>query len=606
MTRSRSSPLSSTPCALSTRRWLAFLIVSGLVLLIFGRSIFFGWVPYDDAVAVRGNSLLQMPWSLGKIKLMLTERPVANWMPATWFMQSLEKSIFGDNAMGYHAVSVVSFIIAAMLWLRAFAGKIGAWTPVLAGVLVWALHPARVESVSWISSQKDIFNLVAIGAFACLYWSRKGGWHSVLAFVFYVVALLFKQTSFPLIAAVFFVDLAMSRHHRAERMSWLGTWCIHRLHYVAVSAAAIVAVVWANRANPTTAETIGEFTMVEQLVRGLGGLGGYVAQTLWPVDLVPDPSYPSSAGGFVLLGVLTLLAAIGAAVWVFSKGGAGRGLVAAGWCWFVICLLPFSGFVPSALEFSTPRLTLIAHLGLIPMVAAAVSALGGREKPVRSLGFAVAGIVVANLAIQSLGQQRLWQSESKFFARLVQRDAEHYRGQVNLIMIDHREGRHEHAIERAAWVTSFRPRSVVGWFQAIAGAGYMGDHKRAIKLADLAKESVADTTSIEYLRGLSLRELGEKAEALAAFQLVVAQQPSHMQALAEIARIYFENEMTIDARATVERGLEYGVTPDLLIVAAQIEKREGNEAGFKEVVQLLESRWANDEKVAAFLNALAE
>src|SRR5579871_3094304 len=70
----------------------------------------------------------------------------------------IEAKLWGDQVLGYHLVNVVLHVIAACLVVMLCQQlKIkGAW---LAGA-VFALHPVNVESVAWISEQKNTLSLV--------------------------------------------------------------------------------------------------------------------------------------------------------------------------------------------------------------------------------------------------------------------------------------------------------------------------------------------------------------------------------------------------------------------------------------------------------------
>ena len=69
-----------------------------------------------------------------------------------------EAQLWGDYVLGYHLVTIVLHVIAACLVVtlcQRLSIK-GAW---LAGA-IFALHPINVESVAWISEQKNTLSLV--------------------------------------------------------------------------------------------------------------------------------------------------------------------------------------------------------------------------------------------------------------------------------------------------------------------------------------------------------------------------------------------------------------------------------------------------------------
>src|SRR5579862_3494862 len=70
----------------------------------------------------------------------------------------LEHHLWGDSTLGYHVLNVALHTIAACLFaliLSRLSIK-GAWV----GAFLFALHPVSVESVAWISEQKNTLSAV--------------------------------------------------------------------------------------------------------------------------------------------------------------------------------------------------------------------------------------------------------------------------------------------------------------------------------------------------------------------------------------------------------------------------------------------------------------
>lgn len=84
------------------------------------------------------------------------------WRPLRTLSFALDKSIFGDSPLGPHAVNVLLHGAGAAC-LFALLRRLGAreWAA-LAGALVYALHPAQVETVAWISSRGDLLAIACV------------------------------------------------------------------------------------------------------------------------------------------------------------------------------------------------------------------------------------------------------------------------------------------------------------------------------------------------------------------------------------------------------------------------------------------------------------
>ena len=138
----------------------------------------------------------------------------------------LEHGIWGDATLGYHLVnlllhataSVLVVLILRRLWVP------GSW---LAGIL-FAVHPVCVESVAWISEQKN--TLSAVFAFgSALVYLRSGrsgrGWGYAAASLLFAAAILTKSVTATLPAVVLVLlwwrEGRLARRDIARLLPWL-------------------------------------------------------------------------------------------------------------------------------------------------------------------------------------------------------------------------------------------------------------------------------------------------------------------------------------------------------------------------------------------------
>src|ERR1700722_524096 len=114
----------------------------------------------------------------------------------------VEQRIWGDSLLGYHLVNIVLHAAAACLFALVLARARPApgalpgseWLAAAA----FALHPVCVESVAWISEQKNTLSLVfyLLSALAYLRFERDRAWGWYFpAFGLFVLALLSKSVT---------------------------------------------------------------------------------------------------------------------------------------------------------------------------------------------------------------------------------------------------------------------------------------------------------------------------------------------------------------------------------------------------------------------------
>ena len=134
--------------------WLAWLGLAALCVLAYAPAMRGGFL-WDDHAHVTQPEL-QSVAGLGRIwfELGATQQYYPVLHSAFW----LEHRLWGDTAAGYHWLNLLLHVAAAGLLVRVLQRLAipGAW---LAG-LVFALHPVAVESVAWISEQKNTLSTV--------------------------------------------------------------------------------------------------------------------------------------------------------------------------------------------------------------------------------------------------------------------------------------------------------------------------------------------------------------------------------------------------------------------------------------------------------------
>lgn len=142
-------------------------------LIVFGRSVTFDFVLFDDDLNTYANARLTPPtWD--SFVHYGTHLYFNVYMPVTWAIWLLTAAVAylpevpaGTpplNPHVFHALSTVTHGVAvAFCYLLLRQLRFDPW-PACAGALVFALHPLQVESVGWISA----YNVVLSGAFAML------------------------------------------------------------------------------------------------------------------------------------------------------------------------------------------------------------------------------------------------------------------------------------------------------------------------------------------------------------------------------------------------------------------------------------------------------
>jgi len=338
----------------------------------------------------------------------------------------VQHQLFGDEPSGYHIANVLLHASAACLFalfLRRLAVP-GAW---LAGFL-FALHPVCVESVAWITEQKNTLSLVFYLAAGLAYLSfdeqRKGKQYA-LALALFICALLSKTTTGTLPAGLLVVF--WWKRGRIE-------WRRDVLPLLPWFALATGMGLFSASLERTQLGAVGDDFALTFTQRSL--LAGrivwfYLYKFFWPTDLifiyprwVVDPS--SIAQWLFPLGLLALVAAL----WAWrgrSRTPIATLLLFAGSLFPVLGFFNVFGFLYSYVADHWQYLPCIA---LAAFAAAGISTgLARFAPPVRWTAMIV---LLATLGTLSWRQSRMYEDRETFYRTTIERNPECWMAYNNL------------------------------------------------------------------------------------------------------------------------------------------------------------------------------
>ncbi|MSU65215.1 MAG: tetratricopeptide repeat protein [Opitutus sp.] len=545
-------PVQSEPWQLSDR-WACFLIFA-VTLVAYFPALSGGFI-WDDAGHVTRGDLRSLA-GLGRIwfEVGATQQYYPFLHTAFW----LEHHVIGDSAAGYHLINLLLHATAACLagiLLRRLSVP-GAWL----AALLFALHPVAVESVAWISEQKNTLSAV-LYLCAALAWLRYDQQQRRSAYVWatilFVLALLTKTVTATLPAA-----LLVIAWWRRGTIDWRRD-VRPLLSWFALSAVAGVTTAWFER-NLIGAE--GTHFDLDPLQRGL--LAGrtiwfYLAKLFWPSNLMfVYPRWTIDAGAWwqylYPLSVLALLAAL----WRYREQS--RGPLAA-LLFFAGTLFPALGFVnvfPFIFSFVADHFQYLASLGVFALVAAGLTMASLRWP--RWAGRALAGVILVGIGTLTWSQTQVYRDNVTLFEDTLRRNPDAWMAHHNLGTVLVGARRAAEAIPHFEQTLRLRPDYAEGEsnlgdsLTRVGRATEALPHlERALKLqpryaeahnnlgvalmaVGRREEGMAKFSEALKLRahypvahfnlGLALASSGRPADAVAYFQEAVRQQPDYAEA----------------------------------------------------------------------------
>ena len=241
------------------------------------------------------------------------------YQPFAWMVLELEYLVWGFDARGYHLVSLVLHALVSLV-LMAFIKELlervkGTANPTalriapMAAVLLWAVHPLRVEVVAWASCQPylpcALLYIFALHAYLKAHPEEgpiQWAWLSV-AWACAASALLFKAAalSLPLVLTV------LDYYPLKRRGIWSGNrfgrdafrlWLEKFPFYVLTLIFAVVAVVGREVVDHPPLSTVHAYT--SKLIKLTYGITFYLSRTLNPGQLSVTYPEPPDLGLFRL------------------------------------------------------------------------------------------------------------------------------------------------------------------------------------------------------------------------------------------------------------------------------------------------------------------
>jgi tetratricopeptide (TPR) repeat protein len=378
----------SRTSALLRRTW-PWVVIPLAALLVYYPALRGGLI-MDDAEHITPR-LLQSSRGLARIWFELGATP--HYYPVLNSVFWCEHLLWGDVALGYHLANLVQHAAVACLVVLV-ARRLNLPGAVFAG-LVFAVHPVHVESVAWISEQKNTLStLLGLGAVLAYfsYQEKRRPVVYALASALFLAALLTKT-----VVAVIPPALLVVTWWRQGRLAWkrdiapLLPWLLTGMILGLFSA-------WFERTYSHAEGAAFHVSLLERTLIAGRGVCFYVRTLVWPANLVyinprwtPDVNDPAAYAG---LGCVLL---VGATLVALARRWRGP-LVA--FLLFTGMLFPVLGFLNiNWFNFSyvANHFAYLPSLGLVVPLAAVVASGIRRLTPHAGAAWAASGLAVATL-----------------------------------------------------------------------------------------------------------------------------------------------------------------------------------------------------------------
>jgi len=486
---------------LRRERWaLAGLAIAFAVM--FGRAASYGFV-WDDVQEIERNAAFDRPLADG-LALTQTERTdpaltelstirlaYDSYRPLLFASYWIDVRLWGRSATALHLMNMLiaaAAIAAAYAVLRRWLGASLALVP----TALFALHPAQVEAVAYISGRGDLLaGMFALWAtFAALHASvaaaRRGriAW-AIAAAIAFACSLLTKEAYLGLPVAI----CAVLWSERQLRARW---WIPTTLVGVAVGYLAL-------RTAMVTA------TSQAVAGRALAALPGVVLEYLrilvLPLDLGTERLH---ARGYLISGWIAVGVVMVVLVLVRARLGASARRAIAGGTWTVAMLGPSAVPIVS-MGVAADRYAYLGVIGVGVMISLGGAAVLGRRPQLERVIIGIGAVWAAMLLFVAWRQVPVWVDNPTLYAHAAAMSPDSSNAQYRLGFLDAADGDWPAAIERFERATVLDPDNVLALNNL--GVAYLTTRDPARAKAALARAVAINPAHFRAWYNLGLAEL---------------------------------------------------------------------------------------------------
>ena len=501
---------------------------------------------YDDPMYVTENEMVQSGLNARSAMWAVTTDAAGNWHPVTWFSHLLDVELFGMDARGHHATSVLIHAVNVLLLLWLLVQLTGTfWRSAMVAAL-FAVHPLNVESVAWIAERKNVlstsFWFLATLSYVRFVRTRSLRWYIATACTF-ALGLLAKPMLVTLPFTLLLLDFWPLK--RAESEAFNGrsgvatvlTLVREKLPLFAISALFSVIIFMVQRAEGAV-RTLGALAFHVRIENAAIAYAHYIQKMILPFELVPHYAHPgmdvntllAAACGLAILGVTV------ACVFLSRR----HPHLIVGWFWYLGTLVPVIGIVQVGSQAYADRYAYIPLFGVFLMIVWSLpTALGATVRGRNGIGLAFT-IVIALLGARTWNQAAHWHNSQTLHAYGISIFPEDGVMQNNLGIYYFANGDLEKADYHATLAVEHHPRNVKAVYNLGIVRVKQERHTEAIELFRNALLLYPEFLDARQHLGNTLRESGDISGAREAYEKALEFNPEFSDAHFGLGQLLLE------------------------------------------------------------------
>jgi protein O-mannosyl-transferase len=509
--------------AFGPKDWFFVVALVVAVLLVY-QPAWHGGLLWDDDMHVTRPELRS--WH-GLYRIWFDVGATLQYYPLLHTAFWIEHELWGDAAFGYHLVNILLHATAALM-VALILRRLKVPGAYLAAA-IFALHPIQVESVAWITEQKNtlsaLFYLGSLLVYLRFDQTRKMssyGW----ALLLFMLGILTKTVIATLPGALLVIFW-----WQRGRLSWKNDVLPLVPFFLLGAGGGMITAWWELQINHCVGPDF-TLTLVERFL--IAGRTAWILlwKLLWPTQLTfIYPRWQIDTG--IWWQYVFPLGAVGLLVALWSIRRWVRAPLAAV-LFFGGTLFPVLGFFnlyTFRYSFVANHYQYLAGLGIITLVAAGAALLLTRQELWNGLGgYALCLVPLAILAGLTSQQSRMYADSETLYRTTIAENPDCWMARNNLGMVLLDRGQTDEAMFLFQKALEIKPDYAEGHYLLGLALVARGRLDEAIAHCQRALEIKPDYAEAHNNLGCLLRDRGRLVEATAHFRTALEIDPNYAQA----------------------------------------------------------------------------
>jgi len=391
-----------------TTNWnlLTLIAILAISFIAFFPSLSNGFVNWDDDINIYNNEFVTKAnfENLVENTINIFKSNVGGtYIPLTTLSLAVDNILFGLEKPGFwhfHNIllHLLSVILVYFIGLRLKLNKLS----VIILTVLFAIHPMRVESVTWLTERKDVlFGFYYLAAILLYIKGKQEGFKTktlVLLALCFTLSLFAKIQAVILPISLLLVDYYLSKEAKISFKNILNKTPL----FLGSLAIGLTNIYFLKNNEAFAGQS---FEGIDRIFIGAFSLVTYYIKSLVPFELSPLYVYPETLSLWHYLAVVPFLGTFALLAYAYFKKWR---VTFFGLGFFIVNILLLLQIVGAAQGYLADRFTYIAYFGLFFMMAYGFNELYKRKTNLQKPLLVLAGIIGLFYCFQTFNQTKIW------------------------------------------------------------------------------------------------------------------------------------------------------------------------------------------------------